>query len=346
MSSNRPEPLDLAAYGREVRRALSDLPPSRLADLLEDLDEHLAEVAGEVDGPLETSLGPPAGYAAELRRSAGLPGPVDVDRTGRIDELRDTLVRVSRHDAVRAVLAFLPELRPAWWVLRGWLAVVALGALSGYRTAVLPFGVLLGPPLVAAAVVLSVRLGRRAQLRPYVDPRQRLLAAGSNALLALLAVIAFVGLQQRSDVGYAGPAPSPFPASGGTLARQDGSPITNIYPYAGSGQPLAGVLLYDQDGRALDNLSTTSRDGQSIVRVVPSGSPPPAANAYPQQQRLTTGDVDGGPQGLSGPAGSTTAPAPPAPTGTAMPVAPPAPVSPSGTPPPAPAPPSPSRPAR
>lgn len=159
MSSNPAEPLDLAGYAREVRRALADLPSTRLDDLLEDLDEHLAEVAGEVDGPLETSLGPPAGYAAELRRSAGLPGPVDVDRTGRIDELRDTLVRVSRHDAVRAVLAFLPELRPAWWVLRGWLAVVALGALSGYRTAVLAFGVLLGPPLVAAAVVLSVRLG-------------------------------------------------------------------------------------------------------------------------------------------------------------------------------------------
>ena len=314
MSSNRPEPLDLAGYGREVRRALADLPPTRLEDLLEDLDEHLADVAAEVDGPLEARLGPPAVYAAELRRAAGLPGPVEVDRTAQIDELRDALVRMSRHEAVQSVLAFLPELRPAWWVLRGWLAVVALGYLSGYRAFVFPFGVLLGPPLILAAVVLSVRLGRRAQRRPYVQPQQRLIAAGSNALLALLAVIAFAGLQQRSDVGYAGAVSSPFGPSGGTLTREDGSPITNIYPYAGSGQPLSGVLLYDQDGRALDNLSGMTRDGQPIERVVPSGSPPPPANAYPQQQRIMTADGLGqatrGPLDLPASPGPTTGPSP------------------------------------
>lgn len=334
MSSNPAEPLDLAGYAREVRRALADLPSTRLDDLLEDLDEHLAEVAIEVDGPLETRLGSPAVYAAKLRRAAGLPGPVEVDRTARIDELRDTLVRVSRHDTVRSVLAFLAELRPAWWVLRGWLALVALGVLSGYRALVVPFGVLLGPPLVVAAIVLSVRLGRRAQLRSFRPPHQWLLAAGSNALLALLALVAFVGLQQRSDVGYAGPAPADFPSAGGTLARPDGSPITNIYPYAGSGQPLSGVLLYDQDGRALDNLSVTTRDGQTIERAVPSGAPPPPANAYPQHQRLRTNNGPDGPPDQPGPAGSTTAPAP---TGTAAPIAPPAGRS---------APPSPSLPAR
>lgn len=223
------------------------------------------------------------------------------------------------------MLAFLSELRPAWWVLRGWLALVALGVLSGYRALVVPFGVLLGPPLVVAAIVLSVRLSRRAQLRSVRQPHQRLLAAGSNALLALLALIAFVGLQQRSDMGYAGPMPAGFPSAGGTLARMDGSPITNIYPYAGSGQPLSGVLLYDQDGRALDNLSVTTRDGQTIERAIPSGAPPPPANAYPQHQRLVSGDGTGGVPDLPGPPASTTAPVPTATTrATAVPIAPPA----------------------
>lgn len=300
-----PEPLNPAEYGRQVRQALADLPPTLVEEVLEDLDEHLTEAAAETvaegGGPLEERLGPPAGYASELRRAAGLPQPAAPDRaarTGRADTVRDAVTRLGEHDAVRSALAFLPELRPAWWVLRAWLAVAALGSLSGYSSPFLSFRGILGLPLVAAAVVLSVRLGRRAQRRPYREPRQRLLALAGNGLLALLAVVTLIGVQQRAQPVYAsGDTSVPGYNPGGTLTRQDGSPITNIYPYTAAGQPLTGVLLYDQDGRALDNLSPTTGDGQPLVRVVPSGSPPPPANAYPQHQRTAT---DGDP-GLATP---------------------------------------------
>lgn len=201
-------------------------------------------------------------------------------------------------------------------MLRGWLAVVALSRLAGYRSRY-PFGAILALPLIAAAVVLSVRLGRRAQRRPYREPRQRLLAAGGNALLGLVALITLVGVQQRTRPVYAGTASTDYTTTynpGRTLTRQDGTPITNIYPYTNAGQPLTGVLLYDQDGRALDNLSPTTGDGQPIERVVPAGSPPPPANAYPQQQRIAT---NGGP-GLATPTPGD-APSSPASIGTAPP---------------------------
>ena len=296
------QPEDLRAFASQVRSALSDLPTSTLDELLEDLDEHLAEVAAEHDGALDT-LGTPAAYAHELRRAAGLPPRATSTRISlrSLDaKIHDAVLRLSRHDAVRPVLAFLPELRPAWWVLRAWLALLALDYLvfgSQHLAFPLPGGsglsAVLGLPLLAAAVVLSVRLGRRAAREPHTDPRRRRVSIAGNSLAALLAVIALVAVQQRSsqpvyaDQGFYGPTPP----SG--MAHPDGTPITNIYPYSATGEPLSGVLLYDQDGRALDDLATSTLDGQEIQRVVPAGTPPPPANAYPQQQHVL--DFDGNP---------------------------------------------------
>lgn len=42
--------------------------------------------------------------------------------------------QLRQHSVVRSVLAFLPELRPAWWVLRAWLALLALDYLFGTRS--------------------------------------------------------------------------------------------------------------------------------------------------------------------------------------------------------------------
>lgn len=283
-------------YAGQVRRALQDLSPGLLEELLEDLDEHLAEVAAEGGGSLESALGPPATYARALRQAADLPEPT-ADRPNSVHrELQDIVERLVQHDAVRSVRAFLPELRPGWWVFRAWLAAGALSYLSGYRSFVLPFGPLLALPVLAAMVVLSVRLGRWSQSRTHVEPGQRLIAVGSNVAVSLFALFVLVAVQQQNrGVGYAGPNP---PAYGGgspaTLTRADGTPITNIYPYAGSGQPLSGVLLYDQDGRPLDNLFTYRPDGSPVERVVPTGSAPPPANAYPQRQQ-TAGGGQGAP---------------------------------------------------
>ncbi|MFD0638102.1 hypothetical protein ACFQ9X_47685 [Catenulispora yoronensis] len=66
---------EVAAYAAEVRAQLVDLPPADSAELLEDLEDHLREVAAEDVGALRERLGAPATYARELRQAAGLPGP-------------------------------------------------------------------------------------------------------------------------------------------------------------------------------------------------------------------------------------------------------------------------------
>lgn len=358
MSARLPEPLDPVEYARQVRLALDDVAPGLLGELLEDLDEHLAGVAADTGESLQARLGPPSGYAQELRSAAGLaaPTPPRMGAAGQLEELRDAAERLGRHEAVQSVLAFLPELRPAWWVLRGWLAVVTLGYLSGYHSLLVPFGVLLGPPLIAAAMAASVRLGRRAVRRADQDPRQRLVTLGANAGLALVAVIALAAVQQQPSPVYANSDPTSssyggggYGGSGGTLARSDGSPITNIYPYSSSGQPLTGVLLYDQDGRALDNLAAATREGVPIQRIQPAGPPLPA-NAYPQQQRTTGSDPTAPPtlmpQASSSPAEQapspelSASPAVPGPAGTAAPGLP-SPADPASLPAPAPPPSSP-----
>ena len=62
---------DVARYAAAVRAALASLPDAERESLLEDLESHLAEVAGESDQSLEERLGKPATYAAELRAAYG-----------------------------------------------------------------------------------------------------------------------------------------------------------------------------------------------------------------------------------------------------------------------------------
>ena len=61
------------SYAQAVRDALSDLPRDQANDVLDGLDEHLAEIVAEGTIDLEGTLGSPESYAAELRASAGLP---------------------------------------------------------------------------------------------------------------------------------------------------------------------------------------------------------------------------------------------------------------------------------
>lgn len=59
----RVEPdVEVRAYAREVRAALADVPADRLAELLDDLEDHLVEVAAEGGEP-------------QLRGAAGTTGP-------------------------------------------------------------------------------------------------------------------------------------------------------------------------------------------------------------------------------------------------------------------------------
>src|ERR1700694_657493 len=58
---------DGSSYAAAVRAALAPLPESERESLLEDLEDHLGEVASESDVPLQERLGKPEDYAAELR---------------------------------------------------------------------------------------------------------------------------------------------------------------------------------------------------------------------------------------------------------------------------------------
>ncbi|SDF11037.1 Uncharacterized membrane protein [Blastococcus fimeti] len=285
--------VEVRAYARQVRAALADVPTAQLAELLDDLEEHLVEVAAEGGEPLTVRLGPPAEYAEELRRAAGLAEPdVPVDRPvpGWRAELGAGIDRLQASPAYAAVRDFLPELRPAWWVLRAWAALVAADALlAGSDSFPVPtFGVgpVIGLVLTAAAVTWSVRRGLRVRRDPGLAHRR--LAVAANAALALLALVAVFGAGGSPEPAMAWDTGMP---SSTDLAHEDGTPITNIHPYSSTGEPLEGVLLYDQDGRPIDNLAPYTADGGEVRRL--DVEPPAPANAFPQQQRVLTWDEFG-----------------------------------------------------
>jgi hypothetical protein len=81
---------DVARYASAVRAAFAGLPGPDRELLLEDLEDHLQEVAAEAGGPLSERLGRPQAYAAELRASVGLPAPGAPGRREAGSWLRET----------------------------------------------------------------------------------------------------------------------------------------------------------------------------------------------------------------------------------------------------------------
>jgi hypothetical protein len=282
---------EVARYAAAVRAAFADLPAPDRETLLEDIEDHLVEVAAESGGPLEERLGPPETYAAELRAWAGLPAPGAARRRGPrlARRLERQLAAATAHPAGRAVVEFLPELRPAWWVLRGYLAVqlasVGLAVLFNHDVT-LPVPTILGSQALGllatvAAVVGSVALGRRST----ATGRGRHLTFAANLALGLFALVLFggIGAARLSDeptydgymVGEAYPGSLPG-------LRSDGREISNIFPYDAKGKPLKGVHLYDQDGVPL---VATHQDNPELESRLPLDAGGNAvANRYPREQ--------------------------------------------------------------
>jgi hypothetical protein len=287
----------VARYATAVRAAFADLPAPERELLLEDLEDHLEEVAAEDGGPLAERLGPPEGYAAELRASAGLPAPGAGVAGRRRAPLRESAVarRLERlwrgaraHPAGRAIVEFLPELRPAWWVVRGYVAVQAaavaltpLFAGGGLRFPVPElFGSrVLGLLATAAAVVVSVRLGRRGP----GGVRRRALALLANAALGLFALAMLVELGAGEAADDYGPQYVETYAQPVSGLRSDGAEISNIFAFDAKGRPLGDVYLVDQEGNPvvathygneyLEQPELVDRDGNEV------------ANRYPRAQR-------------------------------------------------------------
>ena len=100
---------EVARYGAAVRAALADLAPDEREELLEDLEDHLAEVAAEPGASLTDRLGDPERYAGELRAAFG----------ARSRRRRRRLV---------------PRGRRARTLAAALVALVALGAWLGWRS--------------------------------------------------------------------------------------------------------------------------------------------------------------------------------------------------------------------
>jgi len=238
---------DVAAYVRAVRAELADLPAEDVEDLTGGMEADLGELAAESGGPLVDRLGTPARYAAELRAAAGLPErSVTRAPQGRSvgEEIEHAKASFARLAADRPWLAstweFLVTLRPAWWVLRAYVAAWCVWQVLGVAGAWYTPGRLL---FVLAAVYVSVRLGRGLLAdRPWFAP----VLFGLNLLAAVLVLPSLSGY----PVQYIESSPAPPGLS------LDGAQVSNVYPYDAQGQRLSDVRLFDQDGRRV-NLGST-----------------------------------------------------------------------------------------
>jgi hypothetical protein len=283
---------EVAEYLRDVRAELDDLPADERDELLEGLEADLTELRAEEGGSLTDRLGTPQAYAAELRSAAGLPPHEATPTPTVLDRLRTAVGPLKNWaeaaPGLAALRRLLPELRPGWWVLRGylvaWLVCMMLG--SGGVSGPFPrFGdsVLVGLLLAVGAIALSVWVGRRTGRRRWVS-RAVLL---TNLVVAFMTLVALLDIQER----YAQQEATYYWPVSGELAGPNGR-ITDIRPYDRDGRPLSDVQLYDQNGIPID------LEGPNAYRYRPDGTT--WGNVFPQFE-LAPGEYAGPVQPL-GPA--------------------------------------------
>ncbi|RKR90236.1 hypothetical protein BDK92_4604 [Micromonospora pisi] len=243
---------EITEYVERVRRALADLPPTDRDELLEDLPEHLAEVAAEGTGALVDRLGTPEAYAAELRAAAGLaaadqPANLDNRVVSAVRQVRDRLQAVDRRVGpligYASVGDFLRLLRPAWWVLRGYLVAMLVTVMTTNGE----FGLLprvdgndiAGLLLLALCVLGSTWLGRRSDR--FRGWRRHLFRLGTVAIV-IFGLVGFVDVDRRGrQGGYYEPAYNADPYAD----------VRDVYVYDPQGRLVEGVRLFDQEGRPI-----------------------------------------------------------------------------------------------
>lgn len=319
---------EINLYVFAVRAALGDLPESLRDELLEDLPEHLAEVLADGGGTLIERLGSPEAYAADLRGTAGFVGgfPDPPTRTRQLFELRDrALVRLNIVDArlgpllgYAKVSEFLVLLRPAWWVLRGYLAAMVLAWMlddSGQPIGLLPR---IGGSEVVALLLLgvgvlgSIWLGRRS-LRLSKWPRMSLYAA--SVILVLVALGGFTSADSSTrdanytDVNYDNPYGN---IEDLFVYDEQGRLVTNARIFDQNGEPLrlGNPYCYDESGeyRDVQTLTYPYCPSRAPFRmpspVDPAASAEPSVSAEPG----VSADPSGAPSQRPGPGAVPAAP--------------------------------------
>lgn len=249
------EDLEIRHYVEAVRAALADLPERQRDDLLEDLPGHLAEVRAESGEPLERRLGPPEVYAAELRVAMGVVRgarvPLRAWMDAAVHRLRDRGADVDRRAGVLLGYEhgtdFLALLRPAWWLLRGYLAALVLSVVlsGGQITGLLPRvdgNVLAGLFLLCGFVLGSIWLGRRESAGLHQNPRRVLRFA--TAVLAVWSVALLWQVDHRSTVGQL--------VDSYSTGYVPESTVEDVYVYDRDGRLLTDVRLFDQNGDPIE----------------------------------------------------------------------------------------------
>jgi hypothetical protein len=322
---------EINLYVFAVRAALGDLPESLRDELLEDLPEHLAEVAADGEGSLTDRLGSPEAYAADLRTTAGFVGgfPDPPNRTDQFREMRDlALTRLHTVDGKLGPLfgaakasEFLILLRPAWWVLRGYLAAMVVAWMlddSGQPIGLLPRiggSEAVALLLLAAGILGSIWFGRRS-LSLSVWP-ERALYAGS----VVLVLVALAGFSQAdsssrdanySDVNYDNPYGN----------------IEDLFVYDEQGRLVTNARIFDQNGNPLRLGNAYCTDANGNYTEVETLTYPYCAQRDPFRMPAASASafVDSAPTDAPGVPGST-GPGPVTPTATGSDG-----ISPSGTP--------------
>jgi hypothetical protein len=279
---------EIARFAEQVRAELADLSADDLDDLTDGLEADLAE---SLEEDPTRQLPDPVAYAIELRTAAGLPPEPEPEPEpepgrglrgavrGMTSGLRATRHQVAEslraHPVTAGMLSFLESLRPAWWVLRAWVAYQLVTVFFGSEGPVLPYEA--GWWLVLLVlVVMSVQWGRGRWRNVW----------GLTPLIILGNVVAAVALLPLFAATHAWSAPfdeEPYfeQSPDHTDLVMHGKPVSNIYAYGPDGKSLRGTQLFDQDGSPFD----LPRD--SIFDVCPDGS---CDEQKPEPARLETGE--------------------------------------------------------
>ena len=195
--------------------------------------------------PWRSVLGTPVGVRRRARASAGWRRLRR--RPARAARPRPRPGRRAGIEAVpairrRAVLDFLPELRPAWWVMRAWLLVYQVPwwqRRHGHRRVPVPRGARLGGAGRRGRRRRGGAVGAAGRRRPPI--RGRLAGERPGHRRACCCSCGAVNDAQVFLVETR-PADASRPtfAPGASAQHTDGGAISNIYAYDANGEPLDG----------------------------------------------------------------------------------------------------------